>query len=123
MLPEYLLTSLADSFQDGVCITDQNGRILLVNRKHAENSGMTQAEMLGHSVQDFMRSGKLNPVLNPEIISARRPLTRIQQTARYHAGFRVGFAHEIRIVLGRKVNVDPVQFELEFQYVFYGKIQ
>lgn len=81
MLPEYLLTSLADSFQDGVCITDQDGRILLVNRKHAENSGMTQAEMLGHSVQDFMRSGKLNPVLNPEIISSRRPLTRIQQTA------------------------------------------
>lgn len=81
MLPEYLLTSLADTFQDGICITDQEGKILLVNRKHAENSGMTQAEMLGHSVYDFMRSGKLNPVLNPEIFSAGRPLTRIQQTA------------------------------------------
>ena len=74
MLQEYL-DQLFDAFKEGICISDVEGTVVHLNRRHAEITGIPREEMLGHSVMEFVR---LDVVLNPEVIRTGQPATRVQ---------------------------------------------
>ena len=77
MLQEYL-DQLFDAFREGICISDSDGVVVHLNRRHAEITGIPREEMLGHSVTEFVRRGRLDVVLNPEVMRTGQPATRVQ---------------------------------------------
>ena len=77
MLQEYL-DQLFDAFKEGICISDVEGTVVHLNRRHAEITGIPREEMLGHSVMEFVRRGRLDVVLNPEVMRTGQPATRVQ---------------------------------------------
>ncbi len=77
MLQEYL-DQLFDAFKEGICISDVEGTVVHLNRRHAEITGIPREEMLGHSVTEFVRRGRLDVVLNPEVMRTGQPATRVQ---------------------------------------------
>ncbi len=77
MLHEYL-DQLFDAFKEGICISDVEGTVVHLNKRHAELTGIPREEMLGHSVRDFVERGRLDVVLNPEVMRTRQPATRVQ---------------------------------------------
>lgn len=77
MLQEYL-DQLFDAFKEGICISDVEGTVVHLNRRHAEITGIPREEMLGHSVMEFVKRGRLDVVLNPEVIRTGQPVTRVQ---------------------------------------------
>ena len=77
MLQEYL-DQLFDAFKEGICISDSDGIVVHLNRRHAEITGIPREEMLGHSVMEFVRRGRLDVVLNPEVMRTGQPATRVQ---------------------------------------------
>ena len=46
MLQEYL-DQLFDAFKEGICISDVEGTVVHLNRRHAEITGIPREEMLG----------------------------------------------------------------------------
>lgn len=72
---------LWDTFREGICITDKDGRVLLLNTSYSEISGIPKEAMIGRRVEEFVRSGMLDIVLNPEIVRTRQPVTRIQKVS------------------------------------------
>ena len=77
MLQEYL-DQLFDAFKEGICISDVEGTVVHLNRRHAEITGIPREEMLGHSVMECVKRGRLDVVLNPEVIRTGQPATRVQ---------------------------------------------
>lgn len=77
MLQEYL-DQLFDAFKEGICISDKDGIVVHLNRRHAEITGIPREEMLGHSVMEFVQRGRLDVVLNPEVVRTGQPATRVQ---------------------------------------------
>ena len=73
MLQEYLDQLLTP--QRGICISDVEGTVVHLNRRHAEITGIPREEMLGHSVMEFVKRGRLDVVLNPEVIRTGQPAT------------------------------------------------
>ena len=59
MLQEYL-DQLFDAFKEGICISDVEGTVVHLNRRHAEITGIPREEMLGHSVMEFVKRGRLD---------------------------------------------------------------
>ena len=81
MFSQDLLDRVWETLHDGICISDSEGIVLQVNNSHAKNSGMPREEMLGNSVRDFLKSGKLSIVLNPEVFATGKRVTCVQKTA------------------------------------------
>lgn len=77
MLQEYL-DQLLDAFKEGICITDAEGTVVHLNKRHSEMTGIPREEMLGRSVTEFVERGTLSVVLNPEVMKTRQPVTRVQ---------------------------------------------
>lgn len=80
MLQEYL-DQLLDAFKEGICISDVDGTIIHLNKRHGEITGIAREEMIGRSAMDFVHKGVLNVVLNPEVIKSGKPVTRVQSVS------------------------------------------
>lgn len=80
MLQEYL-DQLLDAFKEGICITDAEGTVVHLNKRHSEMTGIPREEMLGRSVTEFVERGTLSVVLNPEVMKTRQPVTRVQSVS------------------------------------------
>ena len=80
MLQEYL-DQLLDAFKEGICISDVDGTIIHLNKRHGEITGIAREEMIGRSAMDFVHRGVLNVVLNPEVIKSGKPVTRVQSVS------------------------------------------
>lgn len=77
MLQEYL-DQLSDALKEGIRISNVEGTVVHLNRHHAEITGIPCEEMLGHSVMEFVRRGRLDVVLNPEVMRTGQSTTRVQ---------------------------------------------
>ena len=75
MLQEYL-DQLFDAFKEGICISDVEGTVVHLNRRHAEITGIPREEMLGHSVMEFVKRGRLDVVLRSRSPSSSTRATR-----------------------------------------------
>ncbi len=72
------LEQIFDAFKEGICISDMNGIVVHLNESHARITGIPRKEMLGHSVMEFVNRGRLDVVLNPEVIRTGQPATQVQ---------------------------------------------
>ena len=72
---------LCDTLRDGLCISDRNGIILLVNTKYSEVTGISREDILGKSVSGMVQNGVFDVVLNPEVVQGKRAVTRVQTLA------------------------------------------
>lgn len=77
MLQEYL-DQFLDAFKEGICISDVDGTIIHLNKRHGEITGIAREQMIGRSAMEFVHKGVLNVVLNPEVIRSGKPVTRVQ---------------------------------------------
>ncbi len=81
MLIQKYLDQIWDAFSEGVCITDAEGIVLLVNKRHEELTGISRDTLLGHSVKELIQGDMVDIVLNPEIFSTGETVTRVQNLA------------------------------------------
>ncbi|WP_462324614.1 sigma-54 interaction domain-containing protein [Desulfoplanes sp.] len=80
MLKEYI-EDLLDSFGEAIAISDRNGIMLHVNKKHEELTGILHKDIIGKSARELVERGIFDVVLNPEVVSTGQPATRMQKTA------------------------------------------
>lgn len=80
MLQEYL-DQFLDAFKEGICISDVDGTIIHLNKRHGEITGIAREQMIGRSAMEFVHKGVLNVVLNPEVIKSGKPVTRVQSVS------------------------------------------
>jgi PAS domain S-box-containing protein len=80
ILKEYI-EALLDSFGEAMAISDRNGIMLHVNKKHEELTGILHKDIIGKSALELVDRGIFDVVLNPEVVSTRQPATRMQKTA------------------------------------------
>ena len=80
MLQEYL-DQLFDAFKEGICISDVEGTVVHLNRRHAEITGIPREEMLGHSVMEFVRRGSENIVEQIPNLLQRGGMSSMMNTA------------------------------------------
>jgi len=78
MLCEYL-EQLYDSFSDAVCITDNNGIMVLVNRRYSELTGLSKGKVLGQNVRDMVQNGFFDTVLNAKVVCSGEKATSVQR--------------------------------------------
>lgn len=75
------LDQIWDAFNEGICITNAHGIILHVNRKYEEITGFDRKNIIGLPAYDLVQSGKLDVILNPEVITRKERVTKIQSLA------------------------------------------
>ncbi|MCR4667707.1 MAG: sigma 54-interacting transcriptional regulator [Desulfovibrio sp.] len=78
MLSDYL-QDLCDTFRDALCVTDANGYCVLVNRRHAELTGISPDQILGKRVQDLVFTGLFDTVINSRIVESGEEVSQVQK--------------------------------------------
>lgn len=69
---------ILDVFQDGIYISDFQGKTIKVNKTYEQLTGLNREELIGRQVTDLIREGKYNLALNPDIVKTGTPKTAIQ---------------------------------------------
>ncbi len=77
MLAEYI-EQLCDTFRDAICVTDREGVVVLVNKRHAELTGIPKEKMTGSRIQDMVQNGIFDVVLNPRIVETGQKVSSVQ---------------------------------------------
>lgn len=75
------LDQIWDAFNEGICISNAHGIILHVNKKYEEITGFDRKNIIGLPAYDLVQSGKLDVILNPEVIRKKERVTKIQSLA------------------------------------------
>ena len=70
---------ILDSVPFGVFITDASGRTLYVNRMYEQLTGFKLQDLAGRNVRNLVEDGVFDLALNPEIVRAGAPVSRIQR--------------------------------------------
>ncbi len=81
MLKEEHLMQMLDVFSEGICVTDAQGTVLLLNSMHETLTGVPHDSMIGHNVLEFLGKGVCDVVLNPEVLRTGKMITRVQTLA------------------------------------------
>ena len=77
MLADYV-EQLCDTFRDAICVTDREGIVTLVNKRHAELTGISREKMMGSRIQDMVQNGIFDVVLNPRIVETGQKVSSVQ---------------------------------------------
>ena len=77
MLADYV-EQLCDTFRDAICVTDKEGIVTLVNKRHAELTGIAREKMMGSRIQDMVQNGIFDVVLNPRIVETGQKVSSVQ---------------------------------------------
>lgn len=77
MLNDFI-EQICDTFRDAICVSDREGKVLLVNRRHAELTGIPREEMLRNRIQDLVEKGYFDVVLNPRVVETRQKASSVQ---------------------------------------------
>ena len=77
MLADYI-EQLCDTFRDAICVTDREGIVTLVNKRHAELTGIAREKMMGSRIQDMVQNGIFDVVLNPRIVETGQKVSSVQ---------------------------------------------
>ena len=78
MLADYI-QDLCDTFRDAICVTDALGYCVLVNKKHAELTGIAKDDILGKRVQDLVYTGLFDTVINSRIVDSGEEVSQVQK--------------------------------------------
>ncbi|WP_297670870.1 sigma 54-interacting transcriptional regulator [uncultured Desulfovibrio sp.] len=77
MLADYI-EQLCDTFRDAICVTDRSGVVVLVNKRHAELTGLPRERMIGRNIQDMVQNGVFDVVLNPRVVESGEKVSSVQ---------------------------------------------
>jgi len=77
MLADYI-EQLCDTFRDAICVTDKEGIVTLVNKRHAELTGIARDKMIGSRIQDMVQNGIFDVVLNPRVVESGQKVSSVQ---------------------------------------------
>lgn len=77
MLADYV-EQLCETFRDAICVTDKEGIVTLVNKRHAELTGIPREKMIGSRIQDMVQNGIFDVVLNPRIVESGLKVSSVQ---------------------------------------------
>ena len=83
MLTHYL-QDLCDTFKDAICVTDAEGICVLVNKRHADLTGIKKEDILGKRVQDLVHLGLFDTVINSSIVASGEPISQVQKLSNGH---------------------------------------
>jgi len=72
--------SILDIFNDGIYISNNEGKTIWVNKAYEQLTGLDPEEILGKYVKDLMKEGKFDSILNPDIVKASEPKSIVQVT-------------------------------------------
>lgn len=72
------MQNIFDTFREAICISDRSGKILLVNRRHAELTGIPRQDIEGHHTQELVEKGVFDVVLNPQVVASGKKASIVQ---------------------------------------------
>lgn len=78
MLPEFILPIL-NAFHDGIVLSDSKGIIVASNQRYSEVSAIPASHIVGRHVTRLVSEGMFDLVLNPEVLTTGKAVTRVQQ--------------------------------------------
>lgn len=78
MLCDYI-QELYDTFSDAVCVTDNKGIIVLVNRRYSELTGLAPESALGRQVREMVADGIFDTVLNSQVVASGESVSSTQR--------------------------------------------
>ena len=73
------IEQVLDAFQDGIWISDAQSVCLYVNRKYEELTGLSREAMIGQKATSILAQGVFDAIVNPEVISSGRPVSKMQK--------------------------------------------
>ena len=79
-LIEKQIDHILDVLSDGIYISDREGNTLKVNTMYEKLIGLRRETLIGRKVQDLVREGVFDVVVNPEIVRTGQPATFVQTT-------------------------------------------
>ena len=68
-----------DIIQDGVYISDANGKTLLVNAAYERLVGVSATELIGKTVHELQADGFFNTIVNPTVVASGEIATSVQE--------------------------------------------
>jgi PAS domain S-box-containing protein len=77
-----IFNAILEHSKDGLFITDQTGRVMLINRAYAEMFDVNVADIIGSSVWDIVNRGVWSPNLFEQVIKSGQTVSIIQTTHR-----------------------------------------
>ena len=84
ILLEKSIDSILDVLSDGIYITDDKGKTLVVNTMYERLTGLKKEDLVGRGVQDLVQEGVFDVVLNPQIVKTGKSATSVQTTKKGH---------------------------------------
>src|SRR5512143_3362714 len=69
-----------DVLSDGIYISDREGYTLKVNTMYEKLIGLKKEDLIDRRVQDLVKEGVFDVVLNPQIVKTGQPATSVQTT-------------------------------------------
>ncbi len=72
-------SQIIETMEEAVSISDPDGVILYLNKRHELITGIPSFELLGKSVHELVRRGLFDVVLNPDIMRNKQSETRVQE--------------------------------------------
>lgn len=70
--------TILESIQDGVYLTDREGKTLFVNRSYERVTGLSRSELIGQSVIELQKQGYFSEIINPQVVKTGRATTIMQ---------------------------------------------
>ena len=77
---ETYVNKILDIFNDGIYISDSEGKTIRVNKAYEQLTGLKQEELLGKCVKNLMKEGIFDSILNPDIVKSGKPKSIVQVT-------------------------------------------
>ncbi len=77
MLPKNL-ENVLHALHDAICISDKSGTVIFINEPHTRLTGIKPEEIVGYHVNETVRLGLYDTVLNPEVVRTRQPVVKVQ---------------------------------------------
>lgn len=73
------LNAIIESSFDGIFVTDDNGRVLIVNQAYERISGVKISQVLGKTMEELVQTGIYDRSVTLEVIESRKPITIVQE--------------------------------------------
>ena len=73
------IEQVLEAVQDGIWISDDQSVCLYVNRKYEELTGFSRESMMGRKATSILAQGIFDVIVNPEVISSERPVSKMQK--------------------------------------------
>jgi PAS domain S-box-containing protein len=68
---------IADEFHDGIFITDEEGKILYVNKAYLEMAGLGENEIIDKNINVLIENGTFHNAVTPEVIKHKKVINSI----------------------------------------------